>query len=81
MISYTVVYQFLCPNCKCIMVGSNEIKAEQLLDACVQFSSRTLPCRVCHQTVKTQALVKFLIHLTQPSDLAGSEISPAVPLT
>jgi hypothetical protein len=81
MTKYGVVYQFLCPNCKHIIAGKNEIEAMHPPDACVQFSALTLPCRVCHQTVETKALVKFLIYAIQPSDLTESATNPAVPLT
>ena len=81
MNKFGIVYQFLCPNCKCIMVGKNEIEAEQLLDASVRFSALTLPCRVCHQTVECKALVKFFVYAVPSPDSSGVAINPAVPLT
>jgi hypothetical protein len=65
MNQYAVVYQFLCSNCKCIMAAKNEIEAPDPVHACVRFSALTLPCRICHQTVTTQAVVKFVIYQIQ----------------
>jgi hypothetical protein len=62
MNQYAVVYQFLCSNCKCLMVGQNDIDALNPPDACVRFSALTLPCRVCHQSVTTEAAVRFLVY-------------------
>jgi hypothetical protein len=81
MTKFAVAYQFLCPNCKCIMVGKNEIEGDNAVDVCVRFSTLTLPCRVCHQTVETNAFVKFVIYAVQPSDSSEATTNPAVPLT
>jgi hypothetical protein len=81
MKKYVVIYQFLCPNCKHIMVGKIEVDALHPPDAAVRFSAQTLPCRVCHQTVETKAVVRFLIYAVQDSESSEAATNPAVPLT
>jgi hypothetical protein len=80
MIRYTVVYQFLCPSCNFLMVGKFEFDAENGKEASHQLSGEILPCRVCHQAVKTNALANTFVYPNNPQDASPLTTGPLVPL-
>jgi len=80
MTRYVAVYQFLCPNCKHIMVGKPEVDAENAGAASASLRDTVLPCRVCHQSVSVTATAKTFVYALGKST-SDDAIGPAVPRT
>ena len=81
MTLYTVLYQFLCPNCNYLMVGKMEIEAVNAEEASHGLSNKILPCRVCHQTVTTTAVANTYVYPNDVADASPLTTGPLVPLT
>lgn len=81
MSAFTVVYQFLCPNCNHIGVGKFVFHANDAGEASHMLSAIDVPCRVCHQTVMVEASAKTLVFTATDQDLSGSGTGPADPRT
>jgi hypothetical protein len=81
MNSFTVVYHFLCSNCKHIAVGKKVFQANSAEEASHLLSTIELPCRVCHRSVTTEAVATTSVLESTDQELAESSTDPDVPRT
>ena len=81
MNSFTVIYQFLCPNCNHFAVGTKVFNANGPDEASHMLSAVELSCRVCHRTVMTETLAQTLVCESTDQEASESATGPAVPRT
>jgi 5-methylcytosine-specific restriction endonuclease McrA len=79
MSEYTVVYQFLCPNCNHFGVGKHVFDAEGPAEASHMLSTLTLSCRVCHRSVSTTTTAKTFVSSGRDHEIVEGSMGPAVP--
>jgi len=81
MNSFTVVYQFLCANCRYVNTGKRVIRAEDAEKASHVLASIELPCRNCHETTTSESSAKTIVFQPTDEELAESSTGPATPRT
>lgn len=81
MSAFTVVYQFICSNCKFVNSGKKTLNADDAADASHIIGRAGLPCRNCHRTVKSHTMAQTKVFAATDQELSDSVIKPAVPLT
>jgi len=78
---FTIIYRFLCMNCKHINAGKRVIEAESAELASHSLANIELPCPVCHQTVRIEAEAHTWVVPASDQELSEAGLGPAVPRT
>jgi hypothetical protein len=81
MSKFTVVYQFLCSNCKFVNSGKRVIEAGDAMKASQTLATGEVPCRNCHKATTNQSLAKTIVFQPTEEELGESSTGPAVPRT
>jgi hypothetical protein len=79
MIYFTVVYQFLCPNCKYLNEGKRTFYAIDQEQASHMLPKVLLPCTVCDGSVTAGTIAETFV--VAANDQEVLEIGPAAPRT
>jgi len=79
--NFTVVYQFLCPNCKFINSGKKTVQADDAEQASHALATAGVTCRNCHQSVTCEVEAQTVVFTSTDQELADSGIGPAAPRT
>ena len=77
---FTVVYEFLCSNCKLVNSGKQVFEATDAEQASHMLSAVELPCRNCVRSVTGQTIAKTFVFAADAQDEVEST-NPAVPRT
>jgi hypothetical protein len=81
MTSFTVVYQFICSNCRFVNSGKKTVQAEDAEQASHIVGRTELPCRNCHLTAKSETMAQTLVFPATDQELPEFGTGPAVPRT
>lgn len=77
---YTVVYEYLCSNCKFVNSGKRTFEASDAQEASRLLSTIEVPCRCCDRSVASKSIAKTFVFAADAQEVPDST-NPEVPRT